>query len=357
MKALMDEMFKHPFAILFPLAVFVAIIVGGLVFRRILFRVLRQWAAHSDSHLDVLLIDTLRGPIVIWSVLLAIHVATRISAIPVSYLRYIHPTIEVLWVWWITVAVSRFAGNAVRFYGARVTGVQSVTSLSQKLVQMIVVAIGLVWLLKVVFDMSLTPLLTAFGVGGLAVALALQDTLSNLFAGFYVSISGLARIGDYIKLNSGEEGFVTDIAWRCTTMRTLTNNLVVIPNNKLGQAIFTNYYLPEPRMAMSITFSVGYDSDIERVESILLEETLSAAKAIDGLLSDPSPTIRFNPGPGDWALVFQVIFHVAKFADQHKVQSDLRKLLFKRLQREKVSMPFPTKTVLLEDNRPERSAG
>jgi small-conductance mechanosensitive channel len=351
MKAVLDQLAGDPLALFVPVAVFVAVVLAGLVLRRICFNILRNWALRTDSRLDVLLIETLRGPIVIWSILLGIHVATRISAIPPRHQRYIHPTIEVLWVWMITSAVSRLAGNAVRFYGAKVTGVQSVTSLSQKLVQLVVVMIGLVWILKVVFDMNLTPLLTAFGVGGLAVALALQDTLSNLFAGFYVSISGLIRIGDYIKLGSGEEGFITDITWRCATMRTITNNLVVIPNNKLGQTIFTNYYLPEPRMLMWVTFSVGYDSDIDRVEAILLEETMTAAETLDGLLADPPPAIRFNPGPGDWALVFQVNFNVAKFADQYKVQSDLRKLLYKRLVREKISMPFPTRTVLLEDRR------
>jgi small-conductance mechanosensitive channel len=334
-----------------PLSLFVAIVVGGFIFRQIVFAAVRRWAASSDSHLDTLLISTLRGPIIIWAMLLGIHVAAQTSKIPPSYQHQIRTVIQVLWVWWITVAVSRFAGNMVRFYGAKVTGAQSVTSLSQKLVQLVVVALGLVWLLKVVFDMSLTPLLTAFGVGGLAVALALQDTLSNLFAGFYVSISHLVRIGDYIKLSSGEEGFVTDITWRCTTMRTIANNLVVIPNNKLGQTIYTNYYLPEPRMLMSVSFSVGYDSDVDRVDAILLDETRAAAGTIDGLLADPSPSIRFNPGPGDWALVFQVNFHVEKFADQYRVQSDLRKLLYKRLLREKISMPFPTRTVVLQDDR------
>jgi small-conductance mechanosensitive channel len=334
-----------------PLSLLAGIVLGGFIVRHIFFAFVRRWAANSDSHLDTLLISTLRGPIIIWAILLGIHFATQTSKIPATDQKYIHTVIQVLWVWWITVAVSRFAGNMVRFYGAKVTGAKSVTSLSQKLVQLVVVTLGLVWLLKVVFDMSLTPLLTAFGVGGLAVALALQDTLSNLFAGFYVSISHLVRIGDYIKLSSGEEGFVTDITWRCTTMRTIANNLVVIPNNKLGQTIFTNYYLPEPRMLMSVIFSVGYDSDVDQVEAILLEETRAAASLIEGLLAEPGPSIRFNPGPGDWALVFQVNFHVEKFADQYRVQSDLRKLLYKRLLRDRISMPFPTRTVLIEDHR------
>jgi len=344
----MHRLLEDPFAFIIPAALFVTTIVAGLILRRVLFGVIRRWAVGQHSHLDVLFTQTLHGPIVLWSIMLALHIATQNSEIPKRYLRHIPDALQALWVVSLTIAVSRLAGNAVRFYGGPVTGVESVTSLTRKMVQMIVVSIGLVWLLKVVFDISLTPILTTLGVGGLAVALALQDTLSNLFAGFYVSISGLVRIGDYIKLSTNEEGYVQDISWRCTTMRTTANNLVVIPNNKLGQAIYTNYYLPEPRMGMSISFSVGYESDIDRVEEILLEETIAGAGSISGLLTDPPPKIRFNPGPGDWALVFQVNFHVGQFADQYLVQSELRKLLFKRLRREGISMPFPTNTVVLE---------
>jgi small-conductance mechanosensitive channel len=341
-----------PFVILIPLALFAGTVLAGLVVRRLLFRIVRNWAAGTDSHLDVVVTQSLRGPIVLWSMILGLHLATQHSRIPPQYLRYVPDTLRALGVLAVTIALSRLAGNAVRFYGAHVKGVQSVTTLTQKMAQIVVLAIGLVWLLKMVFDISLTPVLTTLGVGGLAVALALQDTLSNLFAGFYVSISGLVRIGDYIKLNTGEEGYVQDINWRCTSMLTIANNLVVIPNNKLGQAIFTNYYLPEPRMAMSISFSVGYDSDIDRVDRILLEETIAAAASISGLLTDPAPEIRFNPGPGDWALVFQVYFHVGQFADQYLVQSALRKVLYKSLLREGITMPFPTNTVLLETKNP-----
>jgi small-conductance mechanosensitive channel len=348
----LPSIFEDPFALLVPAALFAGTILCGFILRKMLFAAVRKWAASSESHLDTLLGETLRGPIVLWSIILAIHVATQNSEIPPRYLHYLPQTLNVLWVWSLTIAASRFAGNAVRFYGGHVTGAQSVTSLTRKLVQLMVIAIGLIWLCKVVFDISLTPVLTTLGVGGLAVALALQDTLSNLFAGFYVSISGLVRVGDYIKLNTGEEGYVTDITWRCTTMRTPANNLVVVPNNKLGQAIYTNYYLPEPRMGMSISFSVGYESDVDRVQAVLLEETLAAAASIAGLLADPTPKVLFNPGPADWALVFQVSFHIAQFADQYGAQSELRKRLFKRLQREGITMPFPTKTVLLESKNP-----
>lgn len=337
-----------PFVLIVPILLFAAVFAAGLILRRIVFRALRNWSARTESQLGNLLTGTLKGPVVLWTLMLALHVATRNSALPLRYQHYISPTLEVLWLLSLISAASRFAGRAIRIYGQHVTGTQSVTSLTEKLAQTIIVIFGIIWLLKVVFDLSLTPILTTLGVGGIAVALALQDTLSNLFAGFYVSISGLVRIGDYIKLNSGEEGFVTDITWRCTTMRTIGYNLVVVPNNKLGQAIYTNYFLPEPRMLMSVSFGVSYDSDIDRVAAILLEEAKAAVGTVPGLMGDPEPNIRFNPGPADWALVFQVNFNVTKYSDQFFVQSEMRKLLFKRLQKEGINLPFPTHTVVLE---------
>ena len=207
--------------------------------------------------------------------------------------------------------------------------------------QFSILIVGIVWLLKVVFNFSVTPVLTALGVGGLAVALALQDTLSNLFAGFYVSVSGLVRIDDYIRLNTGEEGYITDINWRCTTMRTRFNNLVVIPNSKLGQAIYTNYFLPDGRMVASILCGVAGNADIDRVDKLLLEEAIAGAKEIESVLVDPPPSVRFNPGPWSGALIFQVVFSVGQFADLPVARSEMRKRIFIRLRREGIELSFP----------------
>ncbi len=341
----LESLLKDPFAVIVPLALLIGTMLAGLLVRKLLFRFVEAWARRTNSQLNVLVMESLYGPILIWSLILGVHIATQNSEIPRKYLHYVPPTLAALWSLSLTIAMSRLAGSSVRFYGG---GNRPVTSLTQKLAELAIVALGLVWILKVVFDISLTPLLATLGVGGLAVALALQDTLSNLFAGFYVSISGLIHIGDYIKLNTGEEGYVNDINWRCTTMRGITNNLVVIPNHKLGQAIFTNYFMPDRHMGVSLTFSVGYDSDIERVEKLLLAETTAATGSIPGLLGTPQPSVRFTPGPGDFALGFQLNFSVAEFGGQALVQSELRKRIFQRLRSEGISMPFPTRTVILE---------
>ena len=336
-----------PLTLIVPVALFFATIAIVLLARRVLFAVLHRWAASTDSHVAQLATETLSGPIVLWAIILALHVATQAIDITPRYSRYLSRTIEVLWVWSFTAALSRFAGRAIRYYGTPVTGVKSVTSLTQKLVQFAVVAVGIVWMLKTVFDISLGPVLTTLGVGGLAVALALQDTLSNLFAGFYVSISGLVNIGDYIKLSSGEEGYVADITWRCTTMRTGSNNLIVIPNKKLAESIYTNFQMPESRLGLSITFILSMDTDVDGVMAVLTEEVIAATTRIPNLLADPAPGVRFN-GPGENGLGFLVYFNVPRFSDQYQAISDLRRLLFLRLRREGVSFDVPSKAVILQ---------
>lgn len=340
----MHQMIDDPFVVAIPFALLVVTVIAGLVVRRILFGAVRRWAKSADSQLDLLFIDTLRRPIILWAAILGIHIATQNSAMPPRYLVYIPKTLTVLWGLSFTIAFSHFAGDMVRFYGSAVKGVKAVTSLSQKLAQFSILIVGVIWLLKVVFDVSLTPVITTLGIGGLAVALALQDTLSNLFAGFYVSVSGLVRIGDYIRLSTGEEGYVADINWRCTTMRTRLNNLVVIPNNKLGQTIYTNYFLPDGRMVAWILCGVGGDCDIAHVEQILLEEAVTGAKEIESVLSDPPPSVRFNPGPWSGALIFQVIFSVSQFANLPLARSEMRKRIFGRLRREAIPVSFPAET-------------
>ena len=88
---------------------------------------------------------------------------------------------------------------------------------------------------------SITPIITALGVGGLAMALALQDTLSNLFAGIHILAEHTIRIGDFIRLETGQEGYVEDISWRTTRIRMLPNNMVIVPNSKLAQSVVVNY--------------------------------------------------------------------------------------------------------------------
>ena len=196
-------------------------------------------------------------------------------------------------------------------------------------------------------SISISPLLTTLGIGGLAVALAFKDTLANFFAGLYILADRPIQVGDYIKLEGGPEGYVQEVGWRSTRIRTLPNNIVVIPNSKVSESIITNYFLPERRMSLMLNIAVSYSSNSRRVEEILMEEATRAASEIEGLLAEPAPMVRFIPGFGESALNFTLICQVREFVDQYYVQHELRHRIFERFRKEGIEIPFPQRTVHL----------
>ncbi|MDQ6676131.1 MAG: mechanosensitive ion channel family protein [Acidobacteriota bacterium] len=332
-----------------PLGVFLLCLIGGLIVRHVLFGFLQRWAGRGNSRLAPILKNTLRGPLVIWSLILGADLATRSSEVPTRYIHEIDIVLLGLWIVSLTIIAANVAGNLVRFYGSHVSGhvsgqAAASASLSRNLAQIAVYTLGMLVLLNHL-GVDIRPLLTALGVGGLAVALALQDTMANLFAGFYISVAGQIRLGDYVKLNSGEEGYVADITWRSTTLRGLTNNYVFVPNSKLGQANVTNYDLPNKTMGFSLNVRVAYDCDLDRVEQILLEEAQAGAKEIPGMVAEATPSVTLIPGFTDSALVFSVNVTIADFFSQTGVQSELRRRIFRRFQREGISMAAPTQTI------------
>jgi small-conductance mechanosensitive channel len=339
-----------PMELAWPAMVFAGVLAAGWLVRWLVLRALRAWTSRSGSRPGLILDEALRGPLLIWAVILAVHTAIQLSGLPEKATQWGARLLLVLWIASLTLMCMRVAGNLVRHYGGQAPGALPVTTLSRNLAQLAVLILGVVWLLGA-FHVNITPILTALGVGGLAVALALQDTLSNLFSGFYVTVARQVRLGDYIKLNTGEAGYVTDIGWRATSIRDLANNLVVIPNSKLAQAIVTNYQLPEPRMSASLQVPVAYDSDPERVERVLAEVGRQAVGEIPGLLGDPAPEAAFDPGFGDFALGFTLSFQVAEFADQFRVRNELRKRILRRFREEGIRIPFPSRTVYIQDGK------
>ena len=257
----------------------------------------------SHSHLEVILVDSLRTPLLIWFLMLGLDLAIRSSEVPTKIADRIEVWLTVLWIISLTLMRSRSAGNLVRFYGSRFAGDLPVTSLSKNLAQIFVVLIGALSILHYL-NISVTPLLTALGVGGLAVALALQDTLSNLFGGFYITVAGQIRLGDYIRLNSGEEGYISDISWRSTTIRGPGNNLIIIPNATMAKAIITNFNLPEKRMRVLDSGRRGLFLRSRSCGSGAAGHCEAGRRRGPRDPTHPEPSVSFAPGFGDSGLQF-----------------------------------------------------
>jgi small-conductance mechanosensitive channel len=154
-------------------------------------------------------------------------------------------------------------------------------------------------------------------------------------------------VGDYIKLNTGEEGYVTDIGWRSTTLRALAHNLIIVPNAKLAQAIVTNYYMPDRRVGANFVVTVGYEQDADAVEKMLLEVLEKAVGEIPGLLADPAPSVGFEPGFGESGYGFTLNFQVVEFAEQTRVRNELRRRVMRRLREEGIAVPYAARTLYL----------
>jgi small-conductance mechanosensitive channel len=338
---------ENPAELIWPVVIFFLAVGFGWLIRWLILKALRGWVARSQTRGGVVVIDVLAGPMLIWILILAAHIAIQSSSLPA---RLADPGAEILYFLWmvsVTLMATRLAGNLVRNYGDQVPGALPVTTLSQNLAQIGVLILGVVVVLDH-YNYSIKTILTALGIGGLAVALALQDTLSNLFAGFYVAVARQIRLGDYVKLNTGEEGYVADIGWRNTSIRSLNSNMIIVPNAKLAQAIVTNYYLPEKRMSASFQVGVSYRSDPDQVEKVLLDIAKAGTVDIPGMLPEPAPAVSFDPGFGESSLSFTVSFTVAEFSNQFSVRNELKKRIFRRFRQDHIEIPFPTRTVHLE---------
>jgi small-conductance mechanosensitive channel len=321
-----------------PLALLVATVFAGGVVRWLVGISLRRWLAPGQMLAEIRFIRTVNRSILVWALLLGVYLGLHASPLPGSTLDKADQTLLILWVISMTLAGGRLAGDLVQHLGGRIRGAQPVTTLTQKLARWSVYTIGLLIVLSL-FGVSIAPLLTALGVGGLAVALGLRDTLANIFAGIHVSLAGQIRPGDYIKLDTGQEGYVSDIGWRCTTIRMLTNNLVIIPNEKIAQAIVTNYFLPHKPLLLAIPVNVGYGCDPDQVETLLTDLAKKGAADIPGLLAEPPPYVSLIPGFGENSLQLTLTCQVAQFADQFQVQHELRKRILLRFR--EANVPFP----------------
>jgi small-conductance mechanosensitive channel len=334
-----------------PAAVSMAVVVGALIFRHALFVGFRRWTGHT--HDNSLFLQAVRVPSMLWCVVLGLFVAIEMVDLPPRLGPQIQRVLEVAVITSVTITVAGVLGSLVAATSERHAIGVGVTGLARTSVRMSVLIVGALVLLSSL-GIAITPLLTALGVGGLAVALALQDTLSNLFAGMHLLADRPIRVGDYVRLSlENVEGYVVDVGWRSTRIRMLQNNVVIVPNSKVAQSVITNYDLGETRVTLSIAVGVSYDADPDHVERVLVDEATRAVGEVDGLLGEPPPAARLLPGFGAYSLDFTLVCWIARFPQQFVIQHELRKRLLRRLRAEGIEMPFPMRTVEL---RPVKTA-
>jgi small-conductance mechanosensitive channel len=334
-----------------PVTIVVGAILLGLLFEKIVLYEVKKVAARTTWEGDEVIVRALNGIVILWFILGGFYGALRYIELPPAVLIIVHRILKLLAILSMTIVAARMAVGFVDVYSRRLGGALATTSIFDNLTRVLVFIIGGLIMLEAL-GISITPILTALGVGGLAVALALQDTLSNVFAGIHVIASRKIRPGDYVKLEGGQEGHIHDITWRYTTIQTLTNNLVVVPNAKLASALVTNYSMPDGQIAVTVPVGVSYDSDLGKVEAVTVEVARELMKEMKGGVPDFEPAIRYNTF-GDFSIQFNVVLRAQGFVDQYLLKHEFIKRLHLRYQKEGIMIPFPIRTVYMEKKEGE----
>ena len=325
------------------------LILGGLllgwVVERFILAHLKRLAAHTRWSVDEFIIGALRGMPVLWFSLIGLNAATLNLPLSAENSRLIQKGLLVVGLLSATLVVARVAVSFVGLYARNMSGAFPATSIFTNLTRILVFLMGILIILESL-EISITPALTALGVGGLAVALALQDTLSNLFSGLQIIASHQVRPGDYVRLESGEEGYVADITWRNTTIRALANNTIVVPNAKLASTIVTNYYQPEEEMSVPVQVGVGYGSDLDQVEQVTIEVAREVLREAEGGVAGFEPKVRFHTF-ADASVNFNVVLRAREFAKQFPLKHEFIKRLHARYRREGIELPSAARPVYL----------
>jgi small-conductance mechanosensitive channel len=324
------------------------LVVGGALVGFLLERVVveraHRIAQKTRFKWDDLLVESVRGVPTVWLSCLGIYLALSVGPLDPLLVSTVMSVLTVVLIGSIAIAGMRAIGSAVEMLSGRAEGAIGSPTLVVNMARLAVGVLG-VFIILQNLGIDITPLITALGIGGLAVALALQDTLGNLFAGVQIILTKQVRPQDYVRLDSGQEGWVTDVKSRNTTILTFPDgNLLAVPNSLLASSVVKNFSMPRKALWVSVEVGVSYDSDLDHVERVTLEVARQVLSAEDGGMSNEEPIVRFHTF-GDSSINFELRMLVREFESQAPIRHELIKSLHQRFNAEGIEIPFPIRTV------------
>jgi small-conductance mechanosensitive channel len=320
-----------------PLGVVGIAVVLGLLVERLAIGLGAKFFERRKWPIGRRLLRSFNGVVTVWFGLAAFRSVLHDFPLKPSVLPTIEHIAIAVFILSICILISRIIVAFVRTYSTQhERAVQSV-SLIENIVRAIVYLLGLLVIFHA-FGIAVTPILAALGVGGLAVALALQDTLGNFFAGISILISKQVEAGDYVKLDSGQEGAVRDISWRVTTLQTPMNTLIIVPNSKFSTSILTNYDRPEKFMNLIIELPLDASVPAAKFEEIALQAACEA-KAVMPNVIEGEPMLRYTAVTATGATL-QLSMSITDFSQQAEVRHEVLKRIYNQ-----VPVPSPAQTV------------
>jgi small-conductance mechanosensitive channel len=319
----------------------------GFLLERVVVQRVHRIALKTDFKWDDVVVESVRGVPTVWLTCAGIYLALGIGSVDPLLVGTVTSVLTVVLIGSIAIGSMRATGSAVEMLSGRTERAIGSPTLVVNMARLAVGVLG-VFIILQNLGIDITPLITALGIGGLAVALALQDTLGNLFAGVQIILSKQVRPQDYVRLDSGQEGWVTDVKSRNTTILTFPDgNLLAVPNSLLASSVVKNFSMPRKALWVSVEAGVSYDSDLEFVERVTLDVARQVLSAVDGGVSDEDPLVRFHTF-GDSSINFEIRMLVREFESQGPIRHELIKRLHERFNEERIDIPFPIRTVIMK---------
>jgi len=341
--------------------VLISIVVAFLVFK-LIFPLIVRFTQWTPTDLDSRLVRSMRWPTTFGILVLGAYLAAVIAFELTGSERERADTIARALgiVVGITVVVGLMS-SAIDWYLETLAGRTNhvvdlrLFPLIRRVGGVIIYGIGALLVLDVM-DINISPLIAGLGLGGLAVALAIQPTLANLFAGTYVMTEGVISTGDYIELESGMAGYVVEVGWRSTRIRTWGNNLVVVPNARFAETIITNYQQPVPAVNVYVTCGVSYDSDLDLVEEVSREVMNDLVENDHNAVRSYGAWFAFDAF-GESNIAFWLFLQARDRVSSFNLQSALIKNLHRRFQEEDITINYPVRTLQFPDGFSPETVG
>jgi small-conductance mechanosensitive channel len=302
-------------------------LVGWLILHLAL-EPLRRMMRRSKTHVDDLALRTVRKQLPIWFLALGVAVGAYWAPISATVRLWTDRSIASIFILSMCWAISSFLTGLIALRADPGQEIPPVNSLIQSLIRIVVLCLGALVILGQM-GVAITPLLTALGVSSLAVALALQPTLTNLFAGLSILLSHRIRVGDYVELESGQGGVIIDVGWRSTLIEELAGNTFILPNAKFSEMLVKNYNLPASQHSLSVEVKLAPVVDLERAETIAREVARDVQRTVAGAIHDYEPGVVYKAF-GDNGVVMSITLRVRDYRDRGAVTSELIKKLYRR---------------------------
>lgn len=326
--------------------VFLAWVLVMAMIKKIIFAVVRKLAARTVNQFDDILLDALDFPLqlIVYAsgVLVVQNMLPKVPGL--DLLKFLLEGFKVVSIIACVFFIDKFVQGCIHESAKTMEIIKASEGVVRGFIRVVIFGLGGLILLDT-FGVSVTPIIASLGIGSLAVALALQPTLENFFSGIQLIIDKPIQIGQFIRLESGEEGVVERISWRSTWIIMGNNNTVILPNKMLVNTRVTNYCYPTTEVAVVVRVGVQYASDLEKVEAITLEVAREILKDVSGGVRAFEPALRYDD-LADSRINFNVILRAKDIASSHLVRHEFIKRLQKRYAREGVIIPFPTRTII-----------